>query len=47
MEAETTDKERNKWEGIPCSEEELRETEKCWNDIKESIELVNKKGKNI
>lgn len=31
--------------GIPCSPEGLAEWEKAFSDIEESIELVDKKGK--
>ena len=34
-------------EGIPSSPESLAESEKCWKDIEESIELVMKKGVDV
>lgn len=33
--------------GIPSSQESLAESEKCWKDIEESIELVMKTGVDV
>lgn len=38
---------KSKWEGIPMTEEELKDWEQAFIDIEECIELVYKKGKNI
>ena len=38
---------KSKWEGIPMTEEELKDWEQAFIDIEESIKLVYKKGKNI
>lgn len=46
MAVETTDK-KSKWEGIPMTEEELKEAQKVWEDMEENIKLVCKNGKNI
>lgn len=37
-----TDKQKRVRPGIPCSEEELKESEKCWKDIEDSIANVYK-----
>ena len=30
--------------GIPCSAEELAESEKCWADMEDCFSLLNKRG---
>lgn len=30
--------------GIPSSEKELRESEKCWQDMEDCFSLLNKRG---
>lgn len=44
MEVVTKDKHKVR-EGIPLSEAEQKESEKCWKDMEDSIELVYKKSK--
>lgn len=44
MAVETNDKRKTR-PGIPLSEAEQKESDKCWKDINESIELVYKKSK--
>lgn len=31
--------------GIPCSEKELKESEKCWKDMEDCFALLNKQSK--
>lgn len=31
--------------GIPCSEKELKESEKCWKDMEDCFALLNKQNK--
>ena len=44
MAVETNDK-RKARPGIPLSEAEQKESEKCWKDMEDSIEMLYKKSK--
>lgn len=44
MEAVMKDKHKVR-EGIPLSDEEKKESEKCWKDMEDSIEILYKKSK--